>query len=153
MGERFQHQCHEIQIVYQLFKTSQGVTPIHHLIGRAKSHSERCGIAFLLERRHSYNCGTVHWSRWRKVPLNFERLYEFLITKKAKVSRGFAKLIADYVCPVWNVHKELPIYDLNDMIFTCHCLANIGYIPNDFDTFCGTESEFYFILLTSKGWK
>ena len=27
------------------------------------------------------------------------------------------------------------------MIITCHCLANIGYIPNDFSTFCETKSE------------
>ena len=42
-------------------------------------------------------------------------------------------------------------------MLTCHCLANIDYILNDFSTFCGTESEilqlwketFWFYLLES----
>ena len=51
LGEEFsalQHQCHEIESASQFFTTSEGVTPIHHLMGKAKSHSERYGIAFLL---------------------------------------------------------------------------------------------------------
>ena len=57
-----------------------------------KSHSKRCGIAFLLERRHSNNCGNIHWSRWRKVPLNFKRFLWIPYYEKGKSFKRFCKV-------------------------------------------------------------
>ena len=82
--------------------------------------------------------------------------YELLILKKVKVSRGFSKLkekfslndetVSKAFLNVRTISSETFVRSfqfkiLNDITFTNHRLAKIGYVPNDLCTFCGIESE------------
>ena len=85
-----------------------------------------------------------------------KQFYELLILKKAKVSRGFSKLkekfslndetVSKAFLNVRTISSETFVRSfqfkiLNDITFTNHRLAKIGYVPNDLCTFCGIESE------------
>jgi len=85
-----------------------------------------------------------------------KHFYEFLILKRAKVSRGFIKwkeefrlddvAISKAFLKVRSSSSEAFVRRsqhkiLNDIVFTTNRLAKIGYVPNDPCTFCGIESE------------
>ena len=101
-----------------------------------------------------------------------KQFYELLISEKAKVSRGFSKWKEKFGLDDTTVSKaflnvrstssetfvrSFQFKILNDITFTNHRLAKIGYIPNDLCTFCGIESEtvshlFYECPFTSLIW-
>ena len=85
-----------------------------------------------------------------------KHFYELLISKKVRVSRGFTKwkeyfclddtavskaflMVRSMSCETFVRSFQFKI--LNDITFTNHRLAKIGYAQNDLCTFCGVESE------------
>ena len=102
-----------------------------------------------------------------------KHFYELLVSGKARVSRGFAKLKEDFgladsavtkaFLKVKTVSSEMFIRSfqfkiLNDITFTNSRLAKIGYVQDDFCTFCKVSPEtvnhlFYECIHTNQFWK
>ena len=102
----------------------------------------------------------------------FKHFYELLISKKVRVSRGFTKWKENFCLDDTAVSKAFLMVRsissvtfirgfqfkiLNDITFTNHRLAKIGYAQNGLCTFCGVQSEtlyhlFYEWSFTSQLW-
>ena len=102
-----------------------------------------------------------------------KHFYELLVSDKAKVSRGFAKLKEDFgladsavtkaFLKVKTVSSEMFIRSfqfkiLSDITFTNSRLAKIGYVQDDSCTFCRVSPEtvnhlFYECTHTNQFWK
>ena len=91
-----------------------------------------------------------------------KQFYEFLITKKGKVSRVFTKLKNDFDLDDITVSKvflnllsvssetfikSFQLKLLDDIVFTNKGLAKIGYVLHDTCTFCKVETETIYHLI------
>ena len=91
-----------------------------------------------------------------------KQFYEFLITKKGIVSRGFTKLKNDFDLDDTTVSKvfltlllvsletfirSFQLKLLDDIVFTNKILAKIGYVLHDTCTICKVEIEIYHLSL------
>jgi len=102
-------------------------------------------------RSLEFHCGGILFNSLTR---RSEQFYELLISKKAKVSRGFTKWKEKFGLDDPTVSKafqsdrstssetfvrSFQFKILNDITFTDHRLTKIGYVPNDLCTFCGRK--------------
>ena len=123
-----------------------------------------------LECPLEFHCGE---KKFNPIVCKNKHFYELLVSDKAKVSRGFAKLKEDFgltdsavtkaFLKVKTVSSEMFIRSfqfkiLNDITFTNSRLAKIGYVQDDSCTFCRVSPEtvnhlFYECTHTNQFWK
>ena len=122
-----------------------------------------------LETSLEFHCGE---KMFNPIVCKNKHFYELLVSGKAKVSRGFAKLKEDFgladsaitkaFIKVKTVSSEMFIRSfqfkiLNNITFTNSRLAKIGYVQDDSCTFCRVCSEtvnhlFYECFHTNQFW-
>ena len=146
-------------ICYPLYVEAGFLICKHVLLNMTNLESYNCAKRKRLEVNENelwsleFQCGEKVFNPLTSKSKHF---YELLISKKVRVSRGFTKwkenfclddtAVSEAFLMVRSISSETFVRRcqfkiLNNITFTNHRLAKIGYAQNDLCTFCGVESE------------